>query len=159
GEAYEFMARLLPPDVCFGLAGDPTAFGDSQAAAAAQPFEGFYQLPYDKVKIAPYTHELGQGFFAAQYGFDDADLDAWRRIDTDWLNLSEGLALALTGHVNNTSLVLAFELGEGGPVLLFPGDAQAGSWLSWSDLTWELKDGSRERTVTGADLLRRTVFY
>ncbi|MCP3990257.1 MAG: hypothetical protein GY724_14365 [Actinomycetia bacterium] len=54
-------------------------------------------------------------------------------------------AVALEKAVNNTSLMLAFEIGES--VLLFPGDSQWG--------TWELNlDDPR---VT--DLLRRTKFY
>lgn len=69
------------------------------------------------------------------------------------------MAIALTGHINNTSLVLAFELGEDGPVLLFPGDAQAGSWASWSGLKWDVRYRDHTRQVTGADLLRRVVFY
>jgi beta-lactamase superfamily II metal-dependent hydrolase len=69
----------------------------------------------------------------------------WRRVDTDWLNAASSLALQLDNAINNTSLVLAFEFGEGGEVLLFVGDAQIGNWLSWAE--------------TSADLLKRTVFY
>jgi hypothetical protein len=42
-------------------------------------------------------------------------------------------------------------------VLLFPGDAQVGNWLSWHDVTW--KDGKKKLTVTARDLLNRTVLY
>ena len=65
------------------------------------------------------------------------------------------LAMQLDHDTNNTSLVLAFELGpkkEGGPVLLFAADAQVGNWLSWQNVTWTF-DG---RTITGPDLLKRT---
>ena len=55
---------------------------------------------------------------------------------------------------NNTSLVLAIELGNG-DVLLFAADAQVGNWLSWQGLSWKV-DG---KVVTGPDLLRRTVLY
>jgi beta-lactamase superfamily II metal-dependent hydrolase len=65
------------------------------------------------------------------------------------------LALKLDAHTNNTSLVLAIELGEGGKVLLFPGDAQIGNWLSWQDLAW----GAGEARFTANDLLARTVLY
>jgi len=54
----------------------------------------------------------------------------------------------------HTSLVLAFEL-DNGDILLFPGDAQVGNWLSWQDVSFDL-DGT---TVTGTGLLRRTVVY
>jgi len=82
--------------------------------------------------------------------------DAWRRVDLDWLDSTSALALALDNATNNTSLALAFELGAGGKVLLFPADAQVGNWLSWHDQPW--KD-ARAKTVTAADLLRRTVLY
>src|SRR5262249_50187156 len=57
-------------------------------------------------------------------------------------------------ETNNTSLVLAIELA-GQDVLLFAADAQIGSWLSWQDLQWKVGD----RSVTGLDLLKRTVLY
>ncbi len=71
--------------------------------------------------------------------------DAARKIDRDWLNAAAEMALQIDSDTNNTSLVLAFELGEGGPVLLFVGDAQIGNWLSWAG--------------SAASLLERTVFY
>jgi len=80
---------------------------------------------------------------------------AWRRIDADWLGLAPEFALQLDGATNNTSLVLAIELSEGGPVLLFVGDAQAGNWLSWDSLSWKVG----RRTVSVPDLFARTVFY
>ena len=78
----------------------------------------------------------------------------WRQIDREWLGSTSELALKLDSDTNNTSLVLAFEIGRGGPVLLFPGDAQVGNWLSWQDVTWD-----DEPDVTVDDLLSRTVFY
>ena len=70
---------------------------------------------------------------------------------------AEALALNLDGDTNNTSLVLAFECGPtgAGPVLLFPGDAQVGNWLSWRDQDY----GPRGRKTTADDLLERTVVY
>ena len=83
--------------------------------------------------------------------------DDWRRIDGYWLGLATELALALQSYTNNTSLVLALELGDvgKGDVLLFAGDAQVGNWESWQTWRWE-KDGNK---VTGPDLLKRTIFY
>ena len=49
---------------------------------------------------------------------------------------------------------VAIELADQ-DVLLFAADAQIGNWLSWQDLHWKLGD----RTVTGPDLLKRTVLY
>jgi hypothetical protein len=51
--------------------------------------------------------------------------------------------------------VVAIELSDEGDVLLFAADAQVGNWLSWQDLSWTV-DG---KTVTGPDLLKRTIFY
>jgi hypothetical protein len=85
----------------------------------------------------------------------DVPGDEWRQIEQDWMHAAETLALNLDSHTNNTCLVLAFEFPETGEVILFPADAQVGNWLSWQDLHW--KAGAQ--TVTGPDLLARTVFY
>ncbi len=89
-------------------------------------------------------------FLANHYGFSNEPSQApdWRRIDTDWLNFADALALSIDNSVNNTSLVLAIELVESGKVLLFPGDAQTESWRTWKN---------KEADVT--DLLKRTVVY
>ncbi|WP_292422697.1 MBL fold metallo-hydrolase [Mesorhizobium sp.] len=84
---------------------------------------------------------------------EDPD-QSWRRIDADWMGIAADLALQLDRGVNNTSLVLAFELVDSGRVFLFPGDAQIGNWLSWKDLKWPVG----QATVTAADLLARTVY-
>jgi hypothetical protein len=42
-----------------------------------------------------------------------------------------------------------------GKVLLFAADAQVGNWLSWQDLSWTVGG----KTVTGPDLLGRTILY
>ena len=81
-----------------------------------------------------------QKFFTEHYyGSDD-----WRRIDGDWLGPAAELALALQSYTNNTSLVLALELGDigKGDVLLFAADAQVGNWESWQTWQWP-KDGPR----------------
>lgn len=80
---------------------------------------------------------------------------AFRRIDNDWLQGAGELAIALGDFTNNSSLVLAFEIGEGGKVLLFAGDAQRGNWVSWADKTF--KNGKNEVDVK--ELLSRTVLY
>ncbi|HVS12959.1 MAG TPA: MBL fold metallo-hydrolase [Thermoanaerobaculia bacterium] len=104
-----------------------------------------------------------EDFFVERYGFDQPDGGAehpaaWRRIDGEWLEALTDLALQYDDYVNNTSLAFAVELPESGRVLLFPGDAQAGNWLSWADESEGLTfAGAPEVTV--ADLLPRTVFY
>ena len=75
------------------------------------------------------------------------------RPDQDLLSLLQRItststvlgAAALESAVNNTSLMLAFELGDA--VLLFPGDSQWGSWQL-------NRDDEQQR-----DLLRRCTFY
>lgn len=85
----------------------------------------------------------------------------WRRVDKDWLNAASDLALQLDNMTNNTSLALAIERISDGRVLLFPADAQEGSWLSWHEpkepFTY-VQDGVRQ-TTTAEKLLNRTVFY
>lgn len=118
------------------------------------PFDPQYQVSHDHASLDP--------FFIEHYGFGDGVEQgvAWRRIDRDWLGVSSELALQLDQATNNTSLVLAIELVESGQVLLFPGDAQVGNWLSWTDLSWDLPgpDGATQ-TIHGGDLIARTVFY
>jgi beta-lactamase superfamily II metal-dependent hydrolase len=75
-------------------------------------------------------------------------LQSWRQIDDMMLESSATLALQMDKYINNTSLVLAFELPNQ-DVLLFPGDAQVGNWDSWS----AIKDFDSD------DLIKRTVFY
>ena len=91
---------------------------------------------------------------ATRYRAPDA---RWRAIDDDWLDESDALALAMDGDTNNTSLVLAIELGEPGEgdVLLFPGDAQVGNWLSWRDRDYVCG----EVRQTADALLGRTRLY
>src|SRR5215471_3313815 len=45
--------------------------------------------------------------------------ESWRKIDEDWLDQANRLALYLDSYTNNSSLVLAFELVRSGKVLLF----------------------------------------
>jgi hypothetical protein len=60
--------------------------------------------------------------------------EEWRKVEDDWTQAAEALALNLDSHTNNTCLVLAFEFADTGDVFLFPADAQIGNWLSWQNL-------------------------
>jgi beta-lactamase superfamily II metal-dependent hydrolase len=114
----------------------------------ASPFHPRVMIPLGLAKA-----DKMNPFFAKHYfGADD-----WRRIDGDWIEPANSLALALQSYTNNTSLVLAIELGPlgSGNVLLFAGDAQVGNWESWQQWKWPLNDPR----VTGHDLLARTIFY
>lgn len=84
---------------------------------------------------------------------------SWRKIDDDWLNSAGTLALRLNSHINNTSLALAIEFqNDDKKVLLFPGDAEFGSWESWHSIEkWKPKGDNTKHLVE--DLLNRTVFY
>lgn len=100
----------------------------------------------------------------------------WRRIDGDWMEAASQFALQLDSATNNTSLAFALEIGPAGSgkVLLFPGDAQVGNWLSWfgkvqigkrelgKEMVWscgKAAPGGNDIKITAEDLLRRTVFY
>lgn len=97
-------------------------------------------------------NDLGEAYLARTYR-TDGEQD--RKIDDISADDAENLALRLNSEVNNTSLVLLFELMGSGQTLLFTGDAQAGSWRSWADLKW-LVDGVSQ---TALDLLGRCTFY
>jgi hypothetical protein len=146
-EVYE-LAGEGGADAGFMAAVDALSSG---RAAVEQPFDAWFRVSEDEAR--------GQNFFQAHYGFNGNSPDAWRRIEDEWLGAAGRLALQLDSDTNNTSLALAFELADSGRVLLFPGDAQVGSWLSWESLTWTLTSGAEKRTVTANDLLARTVLY
>jgi len=109
-------------------------------------------LPFDRTRGIPLddvSQDSSQKFFQEYYGTASSpnhEID-WRRIDTDWLGSVGSLALDLDNDINNTSLVLAFELLPSREILLFSADAQYGNWKSWTG------------TPKGKDLLKRTVFY
>lgn len=140
------------------------AHGFSMLAAAGvdpgerkSPFEARFHLSFSD--ITP------DAFVTNYYGHDQIDEQAdktevsphapWRRIDNEWLYSAESLALQLNTGINNTSLVLAFELPASRKTLLFAGDAQRGNWVSWPGNAW----GSGDEKVTVRDLLGRTVLY
>jgi beta-lactamase superfamily II metal-dependent hydrolase len=79
----------------------------------------------------------------------------WRSIDQDWLFSAGALALRMNSMTNNLSVVLAIEYTDSKKVMLFPGDAEYGSWRSWHRIKWS--DGSQPSLAK--DLLGRTVFY
>lgn len=141
------------------------------AAAAASPV-GHGQSPFARRYALVQDSALGDSefgaYFTRHYGGDGVatpvapqegdqvpDNADWRRIDKEWLYSAEHLALNMSNYTNNASLVLAFEIGVGGKVLLFAADAQRGNWASWARKEWT--DGDRQ--VSTRDLLGRTVLY
>ncbi len=152
----------------FALSGEASAFHlamtESQTNGGTSPFAKRYAKSEKKVfkqkTGAQSTHDAitdPTKYNATVYceAGSPVKTDDWRRIDGDWLRTANSLALRLNHEVNNTSLVLAFELPETGKVLLFSGDAQRGNWISWSNLTWDTPAG----TETAKSLLGRCVFY
>lgn len=97
------------------------------------------------VRLATEPNNAGLEDIVARY--NDAR-EAWRRIDNLALDSASNLALQMDKYINNTSLALAFEFPNG-DVMLFPGDAQVGSWDSWFEI----------QQFDVNDLLRRTIFY
>lgn len=138
----------LKPDVA-------AAWAEEQAHAA-KPFARPHQRPYDPEKDAgkPLA-KASAALEAIRARYEDAGA-GYRTIDQDLGAAATSLALKMDSDTNNTSLALAFEL-EGGDVLLFPGDAQVGNWLSWGDQIYPAS-GS-ESGVTIDDILRRVIFY
>jgi len=116
---------------------------------SGRPFDESYRTPFEVAKGVDFFHGL---YFS--------EGDSWRQIELDWLGTAERLALQLDSDTNNTSLVLAIELIDSARVLLFPGDAQVGNWLSWEPLAWTLKGRDGEPVnVTSKKLLGKTVLY
>ncbi|MCP1854513.1 MULTISPECIES: MBL fold metallo-hydrolase [unclassified Bradyrhizobium] len=152
------------PEV-YELAGDGPEV-DMFLVAALSPVAGI-DMAQSKLGMPFATRELiandasgvrAEGIRNSRAKYNDPDGE-WRRIDTDWLGAAETLALRLDSDTNNTSLALAFEL-RSGKVLLFPGDAQVGSWLSWADYVWPAEaKPSDPGSVTAERLLARTVVY
>ena len=144
---------------------DPTApFDASQGTPLSELTRPGKTFAADPIGRFAYAHYYGPSDHsdlldtdkAAKTVDTSATDQAWRRIDLDWLGGAGTLAMQLDNKINNTSLVLAFEIVATGRVVLFAADAQIGNWLSWQDATWKMPDGT---TVTGPDLLKRTVYY
>jgi hypothetical protein len=159
GDSKVYEANLgLDADAAFLAATQPD-YQDSQGYVPASvdedrqwhcfPFDRSYRISLDRAKR--------DSFFSSRY-FESAF--EYRKIGSDWLNWSQQLALNLDNDTNNTSLAFAIELIASKKVILFPADAQVGNWLSWSSLSWTIREANREeRKVTANDLLQRTVLY
>ena len=122
-----------------------------------QPFVPLHWCPYgpNGKRLKSAAKKKLNARVVAIYAKRDAK---YRRIDTDWLGSAENLALKIDGDVNNTSLALGLELADS-RVLLFPGDAQVGNWLSWSDQTYPADDSKNGPRLKIDEILSRAVFY
>lgn len=146
-----------------------TALDSSDHGRRYEPFDGEHRIEKSTVERDKELEDPCHEFFRKRYH----NGPGWRKIETDWLAVSSQFALQLDGATNNTSLAIALEIGAPGvgKVLLFPGDAQVGNWLSWfgkveigrgparrlegKDMIWHVGD----KKIDAHDLLRRTVLY
>ncbi|MDB5243466.1 MAG: hypothetical protein JWP57_4091 [Spirosoma sp.] len=131
-----------------------------EASNSDPPFKTSFQIRLADTR--------GMAFFQRRYwnnaapgaARDEEPTQDFRRIGLAHLGSAEAFALKHDRLTNNTSLVLALELGPAtardNPVALFAGDAQIGNWLSWRDVVWPDYHGRR---VSGADLIARTEIY
>ncbi len=160
-EASFFAAFGVVPKNADAL---PDSDDVKEARWMSLPFDEAHQIPTEKAA-------------AADPLFDTyLNKETWRRIDGDWMEAASQFALQLDSATNNTSLAFALEIGPpgAGKVLLFPGDAQVGNWLSWfgkvpigkrelgKEMVWGCGNagaGGNDVKITAEDLLRRTVFY
>lgn len=114
---------------------------DKSSSVGQSPFDSKYKTNCTKIK----------DYYKKEDTF-------WRTVDLDWLVSGAGnLALRINTGINNLSLAMAIELEDSKKVLLFPGDAEFGSWESWHNIDWDKKPENGKHLTE--DLLNRTVFY
>jgi hypothetical protein len=140
GESYDHNKDLALSGAFAAALLDQAAGGGKGAA----PFDSSYDL--SPVKSRP----IRKAYAAAG--------TEWRKIDHDWLLSAGSLALRINSMTNNLSLALAIEFEDSGRVMLFPGDAEYGSWASWHKINWTEPSRTPGKHLT-EDLLNRTVFY
>jgi glyoxylase-like metal-dependent hydrolase (beta-lactamase superfamily II) len=130
--------------------------------------EGF--CPFAPEIRLDWDNAMASEFFREHYGETEArgEDGSWRRVDVDWLAGAANLALRAGDYTNNVSLVLAFDIPGSEKMLLFPGDAQVGNWLSWHTIrSWNFRDGSvpanppapNDEQTLMENLLSRVAFY
>lgn len=139
GESYEDKLAVAM-NVADGFLSALTNFSDTTLTDESYfPFSNSLNQPISQSKFLNSSYNL--------------EKEKWRCINEDWLDQAERLALYLDSYTNNSSLVLAFELVKSEKVLLFVGDAQTGSWLSWKTLDFGPANLQLDQ------LLRNTVLY
>ena len=144
GESYDHALAAAADSASLLFSAAATRAGSHKDDTPHYPFGDAYKRRNATSRSAALKR------LAAHYGNTH---EAWRRIDDDWLDQAETLAIYLDTFTNNSSLVLAIELVASGKVLLFAADAQTGNWISWDKVKWQ---DSKTRTD---DILARTVLY
>ncbi|MCP3467994.1 hypothetical protein [Bradyrhizobium sp. CCGUVB23] len=156
-----YLARSEDVATVMGLAAIHGETG-SESDGKEQPFTRLHQRRYnrgdktDKAEPAKTESELAREQIIKLYETKAQNFDRW--IDDEWLGSAESLALKIDGDVNNTSLALALELTDK-RVLLFPGDAQVGNWLSWGRQNYPADDKPGGAVLRIEDILARAIFY
>ena len=141
-------------------------------ALSRESDEGF--CPFAPEIRLDWDNAMSSSFFRDHYGSKErGEEGAWRRVDSDWLAGAAALALRAGDYTNNVSLVLAFDIPKSDKMLLFPGDAQVGNWLSWHTIeSWNYRDSipanppaarekekGKEKQTLMDNLLSRVAFY
>lgn len=148
-----------------GITSGLLARGNLSDATFRDSDEGF--CPFAPAIRLDWDFALESDFFRAHYG-DTTPGERSRRVDNDWLRGAANLALRAGDFTNNVSLVLAFGVPNSDKILLFPGDAQVGNWLSWHAIQgWQARDGSlspqapasNDKQTLMENLLSRVAFY
>ncbi len=125
--------------------------------AADDDFSFNNNLPFDKNYILKDTHNAHQKAPKASY---KSEGNLWRNIEKDWLFSAGILALRHETSINNTSLAIAIQFIDSERILLFPGDAEHGNWLSWHEnLKWTFTHKGIDKEVNAEYILNNTVFY
>lgn len=146
GESYDHKLQRLNGMAAHFLRALANQTSQPDSEEEQFPFNADYKVPIKQSSRASFNLRA----IDREYRHGDNE---WRNIDGDWLEQAARLALYMDTYTNNSSLVLAIEIVDSGKVLLFPGDAQTGNWLSWSTV----KFGHQETTLDS--LLNRTVLY
>lgn len=161
-----YLARSEDVETVMSLAAIHGQAG-AETDGKEQPFTRLHQRPYgrDKKRDGEKTgDEKDSAKIAAKLARDkiielyETKQSFERSIDHEWLGSAENLALKIDGDVNNTSLALALELPDK-RVLLFPGDAQVGNWLSWGRQNYPADDKPGGAVLQIEDILARAIFY
>ncbi len=152
--------------------GPPSLDANLQAVLSDNAGTGVEPSPFDKRDQISFDAAKGDSRFAAYFGRaagtgDAADAsetnEQWRRIDSEGERLPSRVNLDWERYRNDMSLVLAIELigvRHESKVLLFPGDAQLQSWLSWHEHRWSAAATEIDpKAMTCRELLGRTVLY
>lgn len=152
GESYRHNKELDPEE--FTLNELRSHLEDSDYFVRTMNFDGSVSRETSLVPFTPDTFASKSKLKNSPYEKADA---AWRRIDHEWLQSSANLALRMNSLTNNLSLVLAIQFEKSGKVMLFPGDAEFGSWESWHKIDWS--EPLPNEDITTEDLLNQVVFY